>query len=1084
MKKRKEQCPDTQGILSGLKDFQRKTVEYVYRRMYTDEDRVNRFLVADEVGLGKTLVARGLIAKAIEHLWPTDRRIDVVYVCSNAEIARQNIGRLNVTQQKNCSNATRITLLATTLRHLNEQRINFVSFTPSTSFELNQTGWSRERELLYYLITNERENTNFNRVTRVLEAGAKTENFRERVKSFPTRHPTPHPKIAHKFWKRLQAHPDLLQRFDDLTEAMPRSGVRLSAELEQDRNAMVGELRKLLAEASLEYLEPDLVILDEFQRFKDLLCSDSSQASDAADLANRLFNFQEDENDKDTAARVLLLSATPYKMYTMHHEREQDDHYADFNSTLKFLFTEEKDRVGVLEQVNKYRECLLRVGDDNGSGLIAAKHELEAKLRKVIARTERLASSVDRGGMLAESLELRTELTAQDINQYLQVQGVAKSIEHSDILQYWKSAPYLLNFMDEYDVKRKVNNQLDVSPQDPAFVKSLKAAESTMLSKDDVEAYAQIDPANAQLRALHKYTIGRHAWRLLWVPPSRPYYQPSGNYADEGISGFTKQLVFSCWKVVPKVIAGLLSYDAERAMFQSYRKKALNTAEARAKRPALLRFANGRSGPAGMPTFALMYPCRFLAELVHPRALGSTEATPTLNSTESIVASVELSIATELNDELASFSSLPGDEDQAWYWAALLLLDKRKNPETMDAWLGQVAIKDLRSQNAESGAVNEQDGWHRHLERAQEYLTGKLQLGRPPADLPKVLAHFALAGPGTVAYRALLHTELTRQTDRDALAIAAMRIGNSFLHLFNLTEVIAMVRDRTDLPYWRSVLAYCLDGNLQAVMDEYLHVLSDSPGVEVTSDGEQTEGASDPCHNIADEISKSLELRTSSVQADTYQVNGRTVRAGEAIKFRSRFAMRFGDQRNEDGTDGSRKDQVRTAFNSPFWPFVLATTSVGQEGLDFHRYCHSVVHWNLPSNPVDLEQREGRVHRYKGHALRKNIAHKHGNALIDSCDDLWRRMFELAHSARQPDQNDLFPYWISDGPHKILRHVPALPLSRELVHKSNLLRSLTVYRMVFGQTRQEDLVRYLLQKMQPEQIQQLVDQCRISLAPV
>ena len=26
---------------------------------------------------------------------------------------------------------------------------------------------------------------------------------------------------------------------------------------------------------------------------------------------------------------------------------------------------------------------------------------------------------------------------------------------------------------------------------------------------------------------------------------------------------------------------------------------------------------------------------------------------------------------------------------------------------------------------------------------------------------------------------------------------------------------------------------------------------------------------------------------------------------------------------------------MRAAFNSPFWPFVLATTSVGQEGLDF-----------------------------------------------------------------------------------------------------------------------------------------------------
>src|SRR3546814_9477258 len=34
---------------------------------------------------------------------------------------------------------------------------------------------------------------------------------------------------------------------------------------------------------------------------------------------------------------------------------------------------------------------------------------------------------------------------------------------------------------------------------------------------------------------------------------------------------------------------------------------------------------------------------------------------------------------------------------------------------------------------------------------------------------------------------------------------------------------------------------------------------------------------------------------------------------------------------------------------------------------DFHPYCYRVYHWNLPSNPVDLEQREGRVHRYKGH---------------------------------------------------------------------------------------------------------------------
>ena len=50
--------------LTGLKDFQKKTVEYVFKRLYGD-DPTSRFLIADEVGLGKTLVARGIIAKTL-----------------------------------------------------------------------------------------------------------------------------------------------------------------------------------------------------------------------------------------------------------------------------------------------------------------------------------------------------------------------------------------------------------------------------------------------------------------------------------------------------------------------------------------------------------------------------------------------------------------------------------------------------------------------------------------------------------------------------------------------------------------------------------------------------------------------------------------------------------------------------------------------------------------------------------------------------------------------------------------------------------------------------------------------------------
>ena len=141
-------------VLAGLKGFQRKTVDYVFRRMYDDPDPATRFLVADEVGLGKTLVARGLIAKTIQRLQEERvKRIDVIYICSNADIARQNIQRLNVTGQSDFSLASRITLLPLQLHRLNENGLNFVSFTPGTSFNMSSRGGtSQERAVLFHLL--------------------------------------------------------------------------------------------------------------------------------------------------------------------------------------------------------------------------------------------------------------------------------------------------------------------------------------------------------------------------------------------------------------------------------------------------------------------------------------------------------------------------------------------------------------------------------------------------------------------------------------------------------------------------------------------------------------------------------------------------------------------------------------------------------------------------------------------------------------------------------------------------------------------------------------------------------------------
>ena len=122
-------------MVSTLKDFQLRTVEHVFNELYQTGSS-GRFLVADEVGLGKTLVARGIVAKALDHLKDEDGRIDIIYICSNAAIARQNIARLNIREDGSVDTCRRLTLLPTSVNTMDQSRFNFISFTPGTTFYL------------------------------------------------------------------------------------------------------------------------------------------------------------------------------------------------------------------------------------------------------------------------------------------------------------------------------------------------------------------------------------------------------------------------------------------------------------------------------------------------------------------------------------------------------------------------------------------------------------------------------------------------------------------------------------------------------------------------------------------------------------------------------------------------------------------------------------------------------------------------------------------------------------------------------------------------------------------------------------
>lgn len=1070
-------------VLEKLKDFQRETVDYVFGRLYTDSDRVSRFLIADEVGLGKTLVARGLIAKAVDHLWDTVSRIDVVYICSNQDIAQQNIDRLNITAEGKFQFASRATLLPITLQQLKGNKLNFVSLTPGTSFHLrSQGGWKPERAVLYALLRKHWDVPD-GTLKNVLRGSVGKDNWRAYLQWFEgDSGPKLDQELCAAFYQELDHNPALLEEYERVATMIGPRRKHLTQEMRRSRNELVGELRQLLARSSLSALEPDLVILDEFQRFKYLL----EDEGDVALLARELFDFPD--------VKVLLLSATPYKMYTLQAEAAED-HYEDFDRTVQFLLREQPEALAHLQAaIRQYRRGLLHLGQRGRGELLEAKAIVESILRKVMVRTERLAASADRNGMLSETLFAQDQVLPADLESFVHLDRIASALDAGDQVEYWKSSAYPLNLMDRYKLKRKFAEALE-EPEKHDLATLLQKARGYLLAWQTIEAYEAVDPGNARLRAFWQETVETGNWQLLWLPPSLPYYQPGGPFRDVDPDGCTKSLVFSGWRVVPKTISVLLSYEAERRMLEESDRDFAYSDLTKQRRP-LLTFTLSRERLTGMRVFCLTYPCLALANAVDPLLVARGLADDSLASQQEILEAAKTQIGQLFSRSTASLSfEQVGRVDDDWYQGALALLDRHWHKGEVESWLftedGALAwsrMLDTTTSSEEEVEEGETLRYAEHVEAFQQIFQNPGRLGVQPENLVDVLTYMALGSPAIVALRAMLRVAQPRSDDQwPPFLAAAARIGLGFRTLFNQPDAISLLQSRyPEGAYWEKALRYSLDGNLQAVMDEYIHVLHESLGLVGHDPAESAT-------KLSETIQKALALRAPTLRFDEVVWDNPMRPTTEKHGIRCRYALRFGDERSADYEGRTRDVDVRIAFNSPFRPFVLATTSIGQEGLDFHQYCHRVVHWNLPSNPVDLEQREGRVHRYKGHVIRRNLALNYGLSAIEapgSSKDPWEQLFQRAINDRPSGTSDLVPFWLYEAcgneaevAFKIERRVPVLPLSREIGRIDQLKRSLVAYRSVIGQPRQQELLEFLSARLSNDAVKEFVDSVAIDLSP-
>ncbi len=1101
----------------SLKDFQRKTVDYVFRQFYRRGR--TKMLVADEVGLGKTIVAKGIIAKAYaKFLSRKDKgSFNVIYVCSNRAIARQNLNKLNFTEDENAcdwsSGDDRMTALAYQAPEREKQGgFSIRAFTPATSFDdRTHAGRCDERILLYRLLHDYKDiYPHRNSLKWILKGNYRINEARwsaeiraaEKGEGRPVRG-----KVRSSFKAKLEEEvtPDILKKcFEAVGVSHPLrywtlivrlcelgfrqnnySNIRFAKEL-------ISHLRLTLSRACVEFLKANIFILDEFQRYKNLIDDDPDDGSPAAQLVRDVFNAP--------GGKILMLSATPFKAYTNDFDEMNGEiHHKEFEIVLKFL--NDKKPAKFWANVRKNRSeffSLLRHPQDldsNWQRAVKVKSELERAYRECMVRTERLIVSKDPDAMIQPVSEgVPLEFRSQDIHDFVGLDRVTVHLneKHGARLpvpvEYVKSSPFALSFLDRYQHRKKLREFFKV---DPHLRSLLKQNRHAWVDLQTVARYGELFSSdgehypNARLRMLLDNTVSNGGWKLLWIPPALPYYEFDGPY--KGMDQYSKVLIFSSWLLVPRMISTMVSYEAERlsvgnpASILSRGKESVEDEDERKyfarrrtpRRQLIFRVDKGKFSHVG--SIMYNYPCVSLAQVYDPASNLANKHSP-----DQIKAYVAGKIKDLLSSEkLKQFCSDKSGDWQKWYWAAPLLFD-RVAPfhKIVSEWFESIMWIDEGS--GASDPEGEAPGKSRYFEYIRDIFKDPKVAKLPPLneqqrdEISKHLANMVLGSPAICCLRTLLRYDKLS----DTLIDNAFDVASCFISLFNKPESIAIVRltTRADI-YLDKVLEYSIHGNIQAMLDEYVYLIRD------------LEGANTP-GKVTEFLKNSLEIRTAPVFIDGLgsflsSKNDETDSHRKAI--RTHFAADFGGQKLIADKSFARQTNIRQAFNSPFRPFVLATTSVGQEGLDFHLYCRKIFHWNLPSNAIDLEQREGRINRYKGLVIRKNLAGKYAHLLESGGNKTWERLFEIAEKTegKGVGQFELVPFWHTEPQEgvRIERHVPLYPFSRDIEKYQNLRKILAYYRLTFGQPRQEELITALANpevKISAEKLKELL----INLSPI
>lgn len=943
--------------MTTLAPFQDATVEAAAACLGGPGPR--RFLVADEVGLGKTMIARETAAR----LKGKRRHFNVLYLCPSLEIAGQNRGKFisltGVDEKDYYPGADRLSLVPLSPPDTGNG-FSIFSFTPETSLPGwkpgPRTGRKAERALIRTLIEP------YKRLQARLDALDAA-----RGAAAPLLPPNGTGLTEYSAAGLTRALRDVFLASGPLEAALLRWLDRKDTGLAE----FIGRARSALALATLRSAKfrPDLVVLDEFHRYADLILPAQPRTPVALEqeraavhglLAEALLGGQ-------TPPAVMLLSATPYRLRRLNgQDLHPVEHYRALIDLAGFLMDSPAARDRVEAAMRAYQDALRSDGEPGqvAAAVHTAKAALETLLRPVMARTERaLVHEAD----LFERPRIDVSPDARDLKVF---QHFARAVQGSEprlrawAPAMWSSIPYPAQTLHSYALW----------PSVAAFERS------------PIEAGGKGPFAHPQLRALAELTGGQKTLSLPWQRPTNPWWTLEGPWsASRPHPG--KTLLFSRWRGAPTAISALLCQQ----MSGPPRKPG-------EKAPAGFLRPGGGDPSALIGLFAPW-----------PSLSGAVRPVPAARTTIQAVRK-------KAKADLESF--LQGSK---------IKFDGRQKRPAWEVAVGlerQLSAGAFRRLNTAVGAARTGSG-----PRRWDQIAPINQISRSELD---ALAGYLLSAPGACAARCAARQGIVPDDVKTMKALFGFTWTALRAYLGHRPFAAVILPGSGTKRYPDALCTAILKGGFEAVLDEQMSVLSvlgDAKGLK-----------------ILDGLAACLIRRPGLVRL-------RQGKRDTRIPVQAVMPFSGGEQSSSGSRKGGklRTDTLRQAFNSPFWPHVLCTTSVGQEGLDFHLWCARLVHWDLPADPVDFEQREGRIARYASLAVRRSLADDHGADALSGAGEAspFRRLLDIARD--QPaTTTGLERWWL---PSKVRPESVSFDwkFSVRTARKARMLEDLLYYRLALGQ---------------------------------